>query len=51
MEKTEKKKKDNELRREMIGQRRRVIVVEREKYPEKKISLVNRAVVIKSRRR
>ena len=47
MEKTEKKKEENELRRKMIGQWRRVIVVKREKCPEKKISLVNRAVVKK----
>ena len=51
MEKTEKKKKDNELRSKFIGQRRRVIVVEREKYPEKKKSLVNRGVDKDSRRR
>ena len=51
VEKTEKKKEENELRRKMIGQWRRVIVVKREKCPEKKISLVNRGVVIESRRR
>ena len=36
------------MRRKMIGQRGRVFVVEREKCPEKKISLVNREVVIES---
>ena len=39
------------MRRKMIGQRRRVIVVEREKYPEMKKSLVKRGVDIDSRRR